>query len=86
MLRHPLITETIQMMVSNVKNEFYGKQPLFSTGPCLFGMVFTKYVEEQNSTKERVGMGYFKNNQISMTEDGEAFITHKCQGCGSDQN
>lgn len=85
--RHPLIAEMIQTILSNVRNEVYGKHALYTTGPCVFGKVLAKYVEEQNPRKERVRMGYFKNGHISTSENnGEAFVEHKCRGCGNGQS
>ena len=74
------------MILLNVKNEVYGKHPLYTTGPCVFGKAFAKYVQEQNPTKERVGMGYHKDGHFTISESGEAVIETKCQDCGRGQN
>ena len=90
--QHPLIAQMIQMILSNVRNEVYGKTPIHPTGPCLFGAALMKYVEEHNPNQEmvRIRIDYFKNNQnkegFVESEDGETYVRHKCKGCGETQH
>jgi len=49
------LLKTIDQIVINVKNNFYGNSPLDITGPILFGKFFTYDEKEKSVTKRYVG-------------------------------
>ena len=82
---HPLIADMIRAILTNIQAEVYNvKHALYTTGPCTFGQVFAKYMNERKDEDidGRLRMGYFKNSVIkSAARSDEKFVTQKCEGC-----
>ena len=43
---NPILSEAIEQIVSNVRNNYYGHDPHFPTGPSVFGRAIAKYGTE----------------------------------------
>lgn len=43
---NPILSESIDQIISNVQNKFYGHDPHFPTGPSVFGRAIAKYATE----------------------------------------
>jgi hypothetical protein len=75
----------IRAILTNIQAEVYNvKHALYTTGPCTFGQVFAKYMNERKDEDidGRLRMGYFKNSVIkSAARSDEKFVTQKCEGC-----
>ena len=87
---HPLIADMIRAILTNIQAEVYNvKHALYTTGPCTFGQVFAKYMNERKDEDidGRLRMGYFISDHIEpQLGSGVGVIEHKCKDCGTDQN
>lgn len=61
----PILKEAISQVISNCKQNNFGKSPWYPTGPCLLGDVFRK-----KSDKLNVKLGFTQNDKV----DGPCFI------------
>ena len=60
---NPILLDSINEIVLNVKNNYYGHSSLCPTGPCLLGVIYRKYY------KTNEFMMYFNNEGTMITYD-----------------
>lgn len=57
---HPMIAKAIDVLINNVRNRYYGDDPLFPTGPGAFGKAFNLYLKREED--ETIHKGIFDDN------------------------
>jgi FkbM family methyltransferase len=75
--KHYILKDTIDGIILNVKNKYYGRDCLYPTGPGILGEIVNKY-----SLKT---LGYFDKNYYYHKKLGK-IIEHKCKNCGQTQD
>jgi FkbM family methyltransferase len=75
--KHYILKNTIDGIILNVKNKYYGRDCLYPTGPGILGEIVNKY-----SLKT---LGYFDKNYYYHKKLGK-IIEHKCKTCGQTQD
>ena len=85
--KHPILKISIDLVIENVKNKYYGKMGLDPTGPCLFGKAIIEYnkentkIDSQGEFNHKLGKGgHYYHNELGK------IIQHKCSNCGVGQN
>ena len=79
---HPILKKTIDRIIENTKNKYYGNSCLDPTGPFLFGIIFD---ENKNEIKGNYIMGNFDwNNYFTM--NNIKVVQHKCDGVSKDSS
>ena len=76
---HPVLNDSINNIIKNVKNKSYGNSSLDITGPCLLGKSVSKHNIKPCGEFNAPPSGYFYHKNIQI-------IRHKCLKCGQDQN
>jgi mannosyltransferase OCH1-like enzyme len=87
--KHPILKETIDYIMNNVENNFYGYSPLDPTGPHAFGIGFKNFCKKQESdlSKKNYLFGNFDwNNFYSFENETIKLVQHKCNNTNMDQN
>jgi len=74
---HPVLKDSMNNIIENVRIKFNGNNALDITGPCLLGKLINKYNIKPCGELNLDFYFYHKNIQI---------IRHKCSKCGIDQN
>jgi mannosyltransferase OCH1-like enzyme len=77
--KHVLLKNSIDAVVNNYKNKYYGTNYLEPTGPRLFG----EQLEKLKEMPDNFLFGYYtyNNNGGYHIINGEKFIIHKCELC-----
>jgi len=77
--KHPVLKDSINNIIENVYQNYYGNHPLDITGPCLFGKLIKKYNIKPCGKFTSGYPNYFYHKDIQI-------ILHKCFKCRQDQN
>jgi len=82
--KHPILQKTIELVIENVKNKYYGDIPLDTTGVCVFGKAIIYYNYNIKKIEEQ---GYHKNNFFyHKNKNLGKVIQQKCDKCRKGQN
>ncbi len=78
--RHPVLARAINIVLSNIQSEHYGKFPTQNTSSGPLGEAYYKYMKEQKDGSSCELSGFYdQTNQFYV--DDEAVVLHKCKGC-----
>lgn len=85
--KHPILEKTINLIKENVKNKYYGKGALYTTGPCVYGRAIHEILPKLKSNSYQFGSYIHNYNGYPyMTMNNIRVIQHKCESCGTTQN
>mmetsp|Transcript_29020 Transcript_29020/g.55508 ORF Transcript_29020/g.55508 Transcript_29020/m.55508 type:complete len:602 (-) Transcript_29020:129-1934(-) len=83
--KHPIMEQTIEVVLKNIQSRYYGQHCLDTTGPCAFGRAVINAEKKYRIKYDLKGKfeevppekhGFFFNNN-------ETIIRHKCDNCGA---
>ena len=85
--KHPVLKRVIDICFHNIMNQFYGANPLYTTGPVVFGEAFMKYYtsfewgEVVNTSTVCVGGKFYKSddNLLYIPFFDKNVVLHKHQ-------
>ena len=87
--RHPLVAETLNRILKNVKNEHYGTWAIETTGPCVLGAAYAHLQKKNPASITTIRFGQFKWKDEGAFQkfqfNNQNVVMHKCKGCGSNQ-
>lgn len=66
---HPMIQKAIDVLIDNVRQRYYGTDPLFPTGPGAFGKAFNLYLDREYD--ETIHSGQFNEDIKILYFPGE---------------
>mmetsp|Transcript_10818 Transcript_10818/g.22632 ORF Transcript_10818/g.22632 Transcript_10818/m.22632 type:complete len:617 (-) Transcript_10818:530-2380(-) len=82
--RHPIMTQSIEIVLKHIQERYYGEHCLDTTGPCALGLAIIN-AEKKYGLKYSLSDGLFKVAPKPKTyffRKNEKIIRHKCDGCG----
>ena len=77
--KHPILKKAIDICLYNVKNKYYPKNVLQTTGPCVLGKAY-----KLTNDKSKCIIGEWLNFKYYF--DNEPVVLHKCDKCEHSQN
>lgn len=84
--KHPILKKTIELIKDNVKNKYYGKGALYTTGVCVYGRAIHETLPKLKSNSYKFGSHIIYKNYPYMTMNNIKVIQHKCKSCDTSQN
>ena len=84
--KHPILKKTIDLIKVNVKNKYYGKGALYTTGVCVYGKAIHETLPKLKPNSYQFGSHIKYNKYPYMTMNNIKVIQHKCESCDTSQN
>tara|TARA_Y100000389_G_scaffold178261_1_gene191262 strand:- start:63 stop:908 length:846 start_codon:yes stop_codon:yes gene_type:complete len=85
--KHPILKKTIDLIKDNVKNKYYGKGALYTTGVCVYGRAIHETLPKLKSNSYQFGSYIHNYNGYPyMTMNNIKVIQHKCKSCDVSQD
>mmetsp|Transcript_17875 Transcript_17875/g.35854 ORF Transcript_17875/g.35854 Transcript_17875/m.35854 type:complete len:361 (+) Transcript_17875:30-1112(+) len=85
--QHPVIAKSIEVILKNIRGNYYGAHALDATGPCAFGKAIREAKEQYDLNLDAMDGDFREDPPYSyFFRRDEKVIMHKCEDCGASQD
>jgi len=85
--QHPVIAKSIEVILKNIRGNYYGAHALDATGPCAFGKAIREAKEQYDLNLDAMDGDFREDPPYSyFFRNDEKVIMHKCEDCGASQD